>query len=216
MKKQTMLDPIRNNIPLSDISDTVEDQSHINEEGNDYEEIDESVILREPITISNTSSSSTYNSKDDSVTGGTDNDGYLHPYHSLYSSDIMQENNEEKKNMNIIDCNIHRNVHFPVSDKHKKFGSTHKEFVSKADNIYLEVIDKENSEEELDEDDQKADCNKVVFFLWQLTIMPSQNKSSIEPNRTPSSIKKWVNIVIKKNILLTAYSASIESVGFYL
>ncbi|CAC5398306.1 MEGF10_11 [Mytilus coruscus] len=164
-KKKERFESIRNNIPLtqqSGISDTVEDQSQINEEGNDYEEIDESAILREPITSSNASSSSTNYSNDNSVTGGTDHDGYLHPYHSLYSSDIIQENNKEKENMNIIGMNIHGNDQFSVSVKDETFGSKHEKLVSKADNIYLDVIDKDNSS---DEGDQKADCKRVVFFL---------------------------------------------------
>lgn len=162
-KKNERIEFIRNNIPLtqlSGISDTVED--HVTDEGNAYEEIDESAILREPITSSNASSSSTNDSNDDSVTGGTDNDGYLNPYHSLYSSDLIQENNKEKKNMNIIGMNIHGNDQFSVSVQDETFGSKHEKLVSKADNIYLEVIDNENSK---DEGDQKADSKTVVFFL---------------------------------------------------
>ncbi|VDI29927.1 Hypothetical predicted protein, partial [Mytilus galloprovincialis] len=67
------------------------------EEGHDYEEIDESDLLRLPITSSIASSTSTNSSNDNSVTGGTDNDGYLHPYHSLNSSDIIFEKYTERE-----------------------------------------------------------------------------------------------------------------------
>lgn len=165
-KKKERLDSIRSNIPLtqhSNISNTIEDQSATSEEGHDYEEIDENDLLREPITSSNASNNSNNSSNDDSVTGGTDNDGYLHPYNSLYSSDIVLEKYTERE----IRKNIQGKDSYSVSITTEKLSPKNEALVSADETIYFEVIDKEDIE---DEDDQNADCNKVVFFLWTYVL----------------------------------------------
>ncbi|XP_052065846.1 uncharacterized protein LOC127705559 [Mytilus californianus] len=114
MKKKERLDSIHSNAPLtqqSNVSNTVEDQSTISEEAHDYEEIDEIDIPCEPITSSNTN-----DSNDNSVTDGADNEGYLHPYHSLNYPDIIQENDKEREK-NDIDMNIQEKYQYSLSVK---------------------------------------------------------------------------------------------------
>lgn len=145
------------------MSNTIEDQSATSEEGHDYEEIEESDLLREPITSSNASNNSNNSSNDDSVTGGTDNDGYLHPYNSLYSSDIGLAKYTEREKIK----NIQGKDSYSVSITTEKLSPKNEALVSADETIYFEVIDKEDIE---DEDDQNADCNKVVFFLWTYVL----------------------------------------------